>query len=117
MSQRLPRPDGVFDPGLQHERTAMAWERTAISTMVAGTLLARWAAEDAFMIIAVFGVVQVAFGAGLLAWSGTHYDELHGPLRTGQNPSHPLAARVVGLATTAGIGLALVLAVVHLIWS
>jgi uncharacterized membrane protein YidH (DUF202 family) len=93
----------------------MAWERTAISTMVAGTLLARWAGQDGHALLSVFGIVQVAFGAGLLAWTGNHYEELHGPLREGQNPSHPLAAQVVGLATTVGIGLALILAVVLII--
>lgn len=95
----------------------MAWERTAISTMVAGALLARWAAEDGFTIFAVVGILQVAFGGGLLAWSGNHYEDLHGPLRQGENPSHPLAARVVGLATTVGIGLALALAVAFIIAS
>lgn len=106
------RPERSFDVGLQHERTAMAWERTAISTMVAGTLLARWAAQDAALAFATIGVVQVAFGGALLAWTGTHYDDLHGPLRDGVNPTSPTATRIVGLATTAGIGAALALAIV-----
>ena len=99
MTVRPPRPDRYFDEGLQHERTAMAWERTAIGTMVAGTLLARYAVDDGHLPFGVFGMLQAAFGAGLLAWSGDHYDELHGPLREGQNPSHPRAAMVVGTAT------------------
>ncbi len=111
-SAHPPRPDRVFDAGLQHERTALAWERTAIATMVAGALLGRWAAEDAAPLFGVLGIVQVAFGGALLAWAGTHYEELHGPLREGSSPTHPTATWVVGLATTIGIGAALALALV-----
>lgn len=110
-----PRPEQSFDEGLQHERTLMAWERTAVSTMVAGALLARYGATDQHPIFATLGVIQVAFGGALLAWSGRHYEELHGPLRDGHNPSHPLAIRVVGFATTLGIGLAVMMAAVFLL--
>jgi hypothetical protein len=51
----ISRPDRHFDEGLQHERTALAWERTAISTMVAGVLLGRYGAEDAHFTIALVG--------------------------------------------------------------
>jgi hypothetical protein len=63
------RPAQVFDPMLQHERTALAWERTAIASMVAGTLLARQAATLGRPLGAL-GVLQVAFGAALLVWTG-----------------------------------------------
>lgn len=107
-----PRPDRSFDEGLQHERTALAWERTAVATMVAGALLARWAAEDAAPLFGLLGIVQVAFGGGLLAWTGRHYEDLHGPLRAGDSPVHPVAVRVVGVATTVSIGVALAFATV-----
>lgn len=106
------RPVQVFDEGLQHERTALAWERTAIATMVAGALLGRWAAEDAAPLFGVLGIAQVAFGGALLAWTGRHYEELHGPLRAGDSPVHPMAVRVVGAVTTVSIGVALVFAAV-----
>lgn len=109
---RSPRPEQVFDEGLQHERTALAWERTAVATMVAGALLARWATEDAAPLFGILGIIQVAFGAGLLAWAGRHYDDLHGPLRAGDSPVHPSAVRVVGAVTTVTIGVALVFATV-----
>lgn len=105
------RPDRVFDPGLQHERTALAWERTAIAAMVAGILLARYAAEAVHYTIASVGIAQVAFAAGLLVWAGRHYDDLHGPLRAGTSPVHPTATRLVGLLTVVFTGAALVLAV------
>ena len=108
------RPTRVFDPGLQHERTALAWERTAIASMVAGVLMARYVAAEIHLSVAAVGVGQVIFGSVLLVWSASHYEELHGPLRAGDSPIHPVAARVVGigamLSTGAGFVLALVIA-------
>lgn len=104
------RPGKVFDAGLQHERTALAWERTAVAVMVAGVLLARYAAQTVHYSIAFVGIAQVVLGALLLVWTGRHYDDLHGPLRDGASPVHPAAARVVGLATVVFSGFGLVLA-------
>jgi uncharacterized membrane protein YidH (DUF202 family) len=115
MAPRAPRPERHFDAGLQHERTAMAWERTAISMMVAGTLLARYSADDRHFVFALVGLGQAAFGAALLAWSGRHYDDLHGVLRANENPSHPLAARTVGLATVLSTGSALVVSILFVV--
>jgi uncharacterized membrane protein YidH (DUF202 family) len=106
------RPTEVFDAGLQHERTSLAWERTAISMMVAGLVLSRFAATEEFWLLAAGGMAQVVFGAALLVWSGSHYEELHGVLRSGTDVVHPSAARWVGLATIAGTGAGLVAAVV-----
>lgn len=105
------RPEQVFDPGLQQERTALAWERTAIASMVAGVLLARYSAEELHVAVAAFGIVQVVLGALLLIWTGAHYDDLHGPLRAGDSPVHPLAARIVGIATVCFSGTALIVAI------
>ena len=106
-----PRPARVFDGGLQQERTALAGERTAIATMVAGILFARYSAAEVHLAVASIGIVQVVLGAGLLVWAGRHYDELHGPLRSGASPVHPTAARIVGLAAVLFSGAALVVAV------
>lgn len=107
----MPRPEQVFDTGLQHERTALAWERTAIAVMVAGVLLARYSAETVHYTIAFIGIGQVAVGALLLVWTGRHYEDLHGPLRAGASPVHPTAARIVGLATVVFSGFGLLLAI------
>ncbi len=110
-SRGLPeRPTTVFDSMLQHERTALAWERTAIATMVSGVLLARHA-SDVNVILAVLGVAQVLVGAGLLIWTGLRYEQLHAPLRRGDSPVHPAAARVVGLTTVVFTAAAMVVAV------
>jgi uncharacterized membrane protein YidH (DUF202 family) len=94
----------VFDAGLQHERTSLAWERTAISMMVAGLVLSRFAATEGFWLLAAAGMAQVVFGAMVLVWAGAHYEDLHGALRSGTDVVHPSAARWVGIATIAGTG-------------
>ena len=105
------RPDEVFDPMLQHERTALAWERTAIATMVSGTLLARRAA-DLHVSLAAMGVLQVVLGAALLIWTGLRYEQLHAPLRRGDSPVHPVAVRFIGITTMIFSALAAGIAVV-----
>lgn len=107
----MSRPDRYFDTGLQHERTALAWERTAIATMVAGTLLARYGAEASNVLLVPVGLGQVVFGALVLVWAARHYDDLHGTLRAGTSPVHRTAAGFVGAATTVCSGLAVVGAV------
>lgn len=106
------RPDSVFDPGLQHERTALAWERTAIASMVAGVLIARYASQSLHFAFAFVGLAQVVVGAGLLVWSARHYEDLHGPLRSGESPIHPTATRLVGLTVIAFTGAALALSII-----
>ncbi len=93
---------------MQQERTALAWERTAIAMIVAGLLLAR-AGAGLGTAFAAPGAAQVVLGAGLLVWAGRHYDDLHRPLRTGESPVHPSAARVVGISTTIFSATALVI--------
>ncbi len=100
----------MIDGGLQHERTALAWERTSIATIVMGVLLARYAAIEKVWPIAFIGVLQTLAGATVLVWAGKHYDALHAPLRQGDGVVHPRAAAAVGLMTVAFTGTAFVLA-------
>ena len=104
-------PSVVFDPLLQQERTSLAWERTAISAMAAGVLLARYAAK-LHPVLAAVGVLQVVLGSALLVWTGYRYDDLHDQLRAAKSQSYPTAARIVGVATTVFTGSATVIAVV-----
>jgi len=84
---------------LQQERTALAWERTAFAAIVAGLLFVR-TASGWHPLLTLIGFGQVLFGGGLLIWAGHHYDELHGPLRAGENPVRPGATRAVGIMAT-----------------
>lgn len=104
----------VVDPGLQQERTALAWERTAIAVMVSGVLLARSAANTAHWTIALAGLLQTVIGGAILIWAGVHYIELRGPLLEGSDVVHPTATRVVGLSTVAFASIALTFAVIEL---
>jgi uncharacterized membrane protein YidH (DUF202 family) len=110
------RPTERFDVGLQHERTALAWERTAVAMMVAGVIMARYAASDGLWIFALLGLFQTVGGAALMLWAGGHYDELHGPLRANTPVVHPTGARTVGLATIGFNFSALTLAVIIVAW-
>lgn len=105
------RPDRIFDSRTQHERTSLAWERTAFAGMAVGLLMTRIGATI-HVGLAAFGIVQVVLSAGLLVWSGKHYEDLHGTLRAGESPTHPTAAKVVGLGATVATGVATVLVVV-----
>ena len=109
---RFVRPATNFDEGLQHERTALAWERTAVSMMVVGVILARYAANVAHPTVAVVGLAQTATGAGVLMWAGWHYDDLHGSLRENESVLHPRAARLLGLGTIWFSGFSLTIALI-----
>lgn len=110
-----PPPSPGVAGGLQHERTALAWERTAIAMMVAGVAMARYAAVDGHIILSVGGVAETCGGGALLYWAGRHDDQLH-------NPAEPVSAvpqlglsRIVGAGTVAFTGMSLVLAILIVI--
>ncbi len=99
------RPGRRFDDGLQHERTALAWERTAISGVVAGAVLVRAANAEGLAVFVLVGMLQIAAAGSVLLWASVRYEELHGVLRRGDSVVHPTATRIVGL-TTIGFTLA-----------
>ena len=104
------RPDHVFDPSLQHERTALAWERTAVALMFAGGLVFNYAQDTKVAWAEVLGLIVLAGGAVILLWAGKRYEWLHGPLREGRNITNPAMLKTVGLlaAILTGGALALV---------
>jgi uncharacterized membrane protein YidH (DUF202 family) len=111
MVRRPVGPDEAFSVGLQQERTSLAWERTAIGLMFAGTLLARYAAEDGVWPVAGVAFVIAAAGGGLLMWAGIHYDDLHATLREGRPVDHSRLIKAVSLATVVVIGTGLALSI------
>lgn len=105
-----PSPELAADGGLQQERTALAWERTAISLMVVGLLFTRYASRESQPVMAIAGIAATVTGGLVLAWAGLHYAELHGPIDQGQSVVHPLAARLVGVVTVTFSGVTLAFA-------
>lgn len=104
-------PENGVGGGLQHERTALAWERTAISMMVAGVILARYAAQSVHFTLGLVGVAQTAAGGLLLAWAGRNDEKLHS-IATPPGAVPQLAlTRLVGAGTVVFTGMALLLAV------
>ncbi|HKX74094.1 MAG TPA: DUF202 domain-containing protein [Acidimicrobiia bacterium] len=95
------RPERIFDPAVQHERTALAWERTGVALMVGGALLAKHAMDFRMAWAEVIGLLVAASGAATLLWSARRYEALHGLLRSGSDVTQPAMLKAVAWATMA----------------
>ena len=126
MTTGRPGPEQAPDPpfpirpdqaggGLQPERTALAWERTAIAMMVAGAVLAKEAARSLHFAFGLIGVAEVVAGGLLLAWAGRHNQELHDPDAPPQVVPQVGMTRVVGLGAMVLNGTALFLGIVSIV--
>jgi uncharacterized membrane protein YidH (DUF202 family) len=81
-----PEPaDGerVLDEGLQHERTALAWDRTALAVLVVGALVLRSGGPPYDDLRHAPGYLGVAAGAALLWAGGRRYRRRERELRLG----------------------------------
>ncbi|MFT2690646.1 DUF202 domain-containing protein [Clavibacter zhangzhiyongii] len=107
-----------FDPGLQPERTALAWRRTALA-LVVGSLLGLRALPallgPAGLVVAAAGVLAAL---GVLTTAHLRYRRVHRILTAAADPHRPVAlpggalpALVAALTACAGLAaLALALA-------
>lgn len=93
------------DPGLQPERTALAWQRTALSMLVNGGLLLRSAmlAQSTWLVVVAVAILAAALSTfGLSTWR-------HRVLLRAAGPRSPHAALMLLLGATvivsAGAGL------------
>ena len=97
----------------------MAWERTAFSQIVLGAAIGRIGLSHqgnlpVVVLATGMGITVVVIGVGMLYWSVLRYENLHGTLRAGEPPVHPLAAAVAGLMAVTLSLLALALGIVGL---
>ncbi|MEV6825141.1 DUF202 domain-containing protein [Amycolatopsis sp. NPDC051102] len=92
----------MTDPGLQPERTALAWQRTGLTAAVAGVLLLRTGVQTGSVVATVAGCS--ATGVLLLAW---HAARRRDRLRT----------RRILAATALTTGLAGALTAAHVLWT
>lgn len=115
LDEPMPRPANAIGGGLQHERTALAWERTAISMMVVGVALARHAATEGHAFLGSIGVIQTLVGASLLLWTARNYDMLHNPATSASAVPQVGLTRWIGGATVVFTSVALVISTVLVI--
>jgi uncharacterized membrane protein YidH (DUF202 family) len=84
-------------PGLQHERTALAWDRTGLGFLVFGALLLRSGRPPFHPIRHLPGVAAIALGVGLLAWAASRY---RSQMADGRTTPAPGAVRLVAAAAS-----------------
>lgn len=113
-----PRADGAGAgqrgavAGLQHERTTLAWERTAFSLMGVGVVLGRFAAVNDVLLAEVVALPLVVLGAALLVWAGAFYERRAEHIDARHDVAHPAAARLVGTVAVATTGASLLAGIV-----
>jgi uncharacterized membrane protein YidH (DUF202 family) len=98
--------------GLQHERTTLAWERTAFSLMGVGVVLGRFAAVNDVLLAEVVALPLVVLGAVLLVWAGAFYEHRAAHIEASHDVAHPRAARLVGAVAVATTGASLAAGIV-----
>lgn len=109
--RREPPPETVFDRGLQQERTALAWDRTAVSLMVAGALFVRAGSAPYGDLRHLPGIAAIAAGIWLLWHAYRVYTRRHVLLRAEASPTEPQLVLSVALVSLA-LGLASVVLIV-----
>lgn len=101
MTADVGRAEDQFPAGLPAERTLQAWERTAVAMVVAGVLLARYAAEDGVWPVVVVGSAQCVAGGAVLVWAGVRYQRDAQVGATSPARRSHRALRTLGLGTVA----------------
>jgi uncharacterized membrane protein YidH (DUF202 family) len=102
--------EGVADSGLQHERTALAWDRTGLSFLVAGAFLLRAGGPTFSAVRHAPAAIALALGALLLVVAARRYGTQRAAFDRRRNPASPRLVRAVGVGASVVSAAALVLA-------
>lgn len=101
-------PDRVHDSGLQLERTALAWDRTALTFLANGLLIVRLGGEATWL--RGVGFVVVGLAGVPLVLGRRRYIVQDRKLRAGSDPAQPILVYAAGVAAVAVSCLALLAA-------
>lgn len=100
-------PAAVVDPGLQPERTTLAWGRTLLALVICGVLFLRWLPEYGWFAVAL-AAAALAAALGIYVRQRLRYRRERAGLDAGELPADVTsvlwtAVAVVGVAV-AGVG-------------
>jgi uncharacterized membrane protein YidH (DUF202 family) len=92
---------GLFDPGLQLERTHLAWSRTALAFLADAAFMARASARVQPVWLGIAVAVALAITGAGAWWHGRRsYAVRSAGLRRGLSPVRPGALRATAIMTT-----------------
>ena len=93
--------NGVFDPGLQTERTLLAWRRTCLAFGVASIVAMRFTVETAGVLAVFAGVVGAGLSVAAYVAAAIGYRRANRALRRTGSLDH--GAAPIALATAAAL--------------
>ena len=100
---------GPWDPGLQNERTGLAWQRTVLSSLTGSLLMTRLLADVSVTLAVMTGLVALTCTAGL-GWVGLQRYRQHASALWA---NRPMGGAVPQLLLTALVALTALAALVY----